>query len=141
MKPRAIIAFILFVVLLSPVLSMADGVVIIANMDVPVNSLTADAVKQIFLGNKTAWENGEKIVFVVQDRTDAGDDFLETYVKKTASQYENYWKRQVFTGKGKAPRSFSSDQELVRFVARTPGTVGYISSGADTGKTKIISVQ
>jgi ABC-type phosphate transport system substrate-binding protein len=141
MKHRTIIAFILFVALFSPVISLAEGAVIIANKDVPASDLTSGDVKQIFLGSKTTWENGEKIVFVVQDRTEAGKYFLKTYVKKSASQYDNYWKKQVFTGKGKAPMSFSSDQELVEYVARTPGAVGYVSSTADTGNTKTISVQ
>jgi ABC-type phosphate transport system substrate-binding protein len=141
MKHRAIIAFILFVALLSPVISLADGVVIVANKDVPASGLAEADVKKIFLGNKTTWDSGEKIVFVVQDRTDAGKLFLKTYVKKSASQYDNYWKKQVFTGKGKAPMSFSSDQELVEYVDQTPGAVGYVSSGADTGNTKTISVQ
>jgi ABC-type phosphate transport system substrate-binding protein len=141
MNSKAIIAFILFVAMLSPALSLADGVVIVANKDVPASSLAADNVKEIFLGKKTTWDNGDKIVFVVQDRTDACDAFLKAYVKKSASQYDNYWKKQVFTGKGKAPQSFSSDKELVDYVSNTPGAVGYVSSGADTGNTKTISVQ
>lgn len=141
MKTRAIFAFILLTALLSPVLSLADGAVIIANKDVPSSALSSDDVKQIFLGNKTAWDNGDKIVFVVQDRTKTADVFLKTYVKKSSSQYDNFWKKQVFTGKGKAPQSFSSDQELVEFVANTPGAIGYISSDANSTNVKTIAVQ
>jgi ABC-type phosphate transport system substrate-binding protein len=141
MKQRAIITFILLMAFFSPALSLAADVVIVANENVPAASLAAKDVKQIFLGNKTSWDNGDKIVFVVQDRTDAADVFLKAYVKKSASQYDNYWKKQVFTGKGKAPQSFSSDQELVKFVSETPGAIGYVSSGATTENTKTISVQ
>lgn len=141
MQHRAIIVFILFVALLSPALCLADGVVIVANQDVPASSLASNDIKQIFLGDKTTWDNGEKIVFVVQKKTDAGNVFLKAYVKKSASQYDNYWKKRVFTGKGKAPQSFSSDRELVEFVSRTPGAVGYVLSGTDTGNTKTITVR
>ena len=140
MRQIPIIVIILFVALLLPTLSMADDVFIVANKDVPANSLAANDVKQIFLGNKTSWDNGDKIVFVVQDRTDAGDAFLKAYVQKSVSQYENYWKKQVFTGKGKAPQSFESDQAVVEFVAQTPGAVGYVSSGADTRNVKTVAV-
>lgn len=141
MKPKAIIAYILFTVLLSPALSFADDAVVIANKNVPSSTLSSDDIKQIFLGNKTSWDNGDKIVFVVQDRTDTADAFLKAYIRKSASQYDNYWKKQVFTGKGKAPKSFSSDQELAEFVANTPGAIGYVSSGANANDTKTISVQ
>lgn len=141
MKPRAIVVCILFTAFLSPVLSLANGAVIIANESVPSSTLSDDEVKAIFLGNKTTWENGQKIVFVIQDGTETADDFLKAYVKKSASQYSNFWKKQVFTGKGKAPQSFSSDQELAEFVAKTPGAIGFVAPGANAGNTKTIAVQ
>lgn len=141
MKPKAIIAFILFAALLLPALSLADGVILVANEDVPVSSLTEYDVKQIFLGNKTTWEDGPKIVFAIQDETDAGKVFLKTYVRKSESQYKNYWKKRVFTGKGKKPASFSSDDEVIDFVTQTSGAVGYVTSGAATGDAKPLSIQ
>jgi len=141
MKSGSILVFILFVALLVPGLSSAGGVVIITNENVPTSTLDRDDIKQIFLGKKTTWDNGVKIVFVVQDGTEASDSFLETYVLKNAYQYDIYWKKQVFTGKGKTPKSFSSDQDLVRFVSQTPGAIGYVSSGTATGKAKTIPVR
>lgn len=141
MKPRAIMTFILFLAFFLPVVSLAGEIVIITNQNVPVSALDQTDLKQIFLGNKTSWDNGDAIIFVVQDETEASETFLKTYVKKSASQYNNYWKKQVFTGKGKAPESFSSEQDLVRFVSQTPGAIGYVSSGIDTGTTKKIAIQ
>lgn len=141
MKPRSFIIFILFLTFLAPTMSLAGEVVIITNENVPAPTLSTKDVQQIFLGKKTTWDNGNKIVFVVQDSTETSTAFLKNYVQKSASQYDNYWKQQVFTGKGKAPQSFSSDQELIQFVSQTPGAIGYVSSGADTGNTKTITVQ
>jgi len=38
------------------------------------------------MGNKTTWDNGDKIVFVVQDRPETTDTFLKTYVIKSTLQ-------------------------------------------------------
>jgi ABC-type phosphate transport system substrate-binding protein len=127
--------------LIAPFLSLAGEVVIIANESVLTSTLASDDIKQIFLGKRSTWDNGAKIVIVVQDRTDASDLFFKTYIMKNAYQYDIYWKKQVFTGKGKAPKSFSSDQELVQFVSQTPGAIGYVSSDTDIGKAKIIPVR
>jgi ABC-type phosphate transport system substrate-binding protein len=140
MLSKATIAFALILSLMAPVIIMAEEVLIIANESIAVSSLDRDDVKQIFLGRKTIWDDGTKIFFVVQDRTNAGDAFLKTYLQKTALQYDNYWKKQVFTGQGRAPYSFSSNQELVEFVSRTPGAIGYVSAATDTGNTKIMTV-
>jgi ABC-type phosphate transport system substrate-binding protein len=141
MQPKPMVILALLVMLSSPALSLAEDVLIIANESVTESSLDRDDIKQIFLGQKTVWDDGTKIFFVVQDRTKAGDTFLKTYLQKTASQYDNYWKKQVFTGQGRAPYSFSSNQELVEFVSRTPGAIGYAAATTDTGGTKIITVQ
>lgn len=140
MQTKTIIVLALLAILSSPVFTMAEDVLIIANENVTVSSLGRDDIKHIFLGQKTSWNDGSKIIFVVQDRTKAGDAFLKKYLNKTASQYEVYWKKQVFSGKGKMPYSFSSNQELVEFVSRTPGAISYVSSGTTTGNTKIITV-
>ena len=141
MKPRAIITFILILTILLPVVSLAGEIVIITNENVAVSTLDPKEVKQIFMGSKTTWDNGDKIIFVIQDKESISDPFLKTYTKKSVSQYKNYWKQQVFTGKGKAPQSFASEEEIVKFVSQTPGAIGYVSSGADKGNTKSITVQ
>ncbi len=143
MQVKAIITLTLLAILALPVFSKAESesVLVITNGSVEVSSLERDDIKKIFLGQKTTWNDGSKIIFVVQDRTKAGDIFLKTYLQRTASQYDNYWKKQVFTGKGRAPYSFSSNQELVEFVSRTPGAIGYVLDTTNTGDTKIIPVQ
>lgn len=141
MKLRPTILFILLAAWMMPALSMADEVLIIANENVAVSSLGKDDIRQIFLGQKTTWDDGTKIIFVVQDRTQAGDAFLKTYLQKTAIQYDRFWKIQVFTGKGRAPLSFSSNQELADFVSRTRGAIGYVSATTNVEHVKIIAVQ
>lgn len=140
MQTKVIVPLALLAILFSPVFSMAEDVLIIAHKGVADSSLDGDDIKQIFLGQKTTWSDSSKIIFVVQDRTKAGDAFLKKYLQKTATQYDTYWKKQVFTGKGRAPYSFSSNQELVDFVSRTPGAIGYVYIGTNTGSTKIITV-
>jgi ABC-type phosphate transport system substrate-binding protein len=51
---------------------------------------------------------------------------------KSTSQFSTGWKKLVFTGKGSMPEQVGSEDELVAFVAKTPGSIGY----ADAGKVK-----
>ncbi len=115
-------------------------VTVIANKNVPVNMLTADAVKNIYLGNKGSWDNGQKIVFVTLKSGDANDFFVQQYVGKSSSQFNSYWKKMVFTGKGSFPKSFNSEDEMIRYISVTDGAIGYVSHGADTISVKTINV-
>ncbi len=119
----------------------SDDVIIICNKNVYDDTLSRKDIKNIFLGRKTEWSNKQKIIFVTLKNTDVHEIFLKKYVGKTSFQYANFWKKQLFTGKGKPPKSFNTEESLRDYVADTDGTIGYISSVPDKSKVKIISVQ
>ena len=137
-----ITACLLPTALLSSNQLLAQEIVLISNTDTPVSTLSRDEIKRIFLGKQRTLRDGKvKISFAIQQKTEASRLFLKEYVQKNAYQYSIYWKKRVFAGKGKAPQSFTSDQEVVAFVSETPGAVGYVSMGTDIGDTKIVQVQ
>lgn len=135
------IKLIVFVVLLSiiPAICMAGDVVVIANKSVSDSTLSKDNLSKIYLGKKSTWSNGSRIRFVVlEGSTHAA--FLENYVGKTESQFNTFWKKQVFTGKGSPPEEFNSDKAMVDFVAQTAGAIGYVSAGTDVSRVKTINI-
>lgn len=140
MKIKIIVAA-LVAVMLAPVLALAGGVVVIGNASVPTSALSRQDISNIFLGNKTAWDDGGKITFVIQKDSAGHEIFLKEFIGKTPSQFANYWKKQVFTGKGSSPQSLDSDQEMIKFVGETKGAVGYVSSGVGLNNVKTISVR
>jgi len=117
--------------------AIAGDIVIIGNKYLAESSLKKQDLRDIFLGKKTGWSDNKKIIFVIQENPTVTVQFLKNYVHKSATQYASYWKEKVFTGKGTPPKSFSSDKDLIEFVARTEGAIGYVSSvnGLDTVKT------
>ena len=136
------IKMIVFVVLLSiiPAVCMASDVVVITNNSVSENTLSKQDLSNIYLGKKSSWGDGSKINFVVLTG-DPLSTFLQSYVGKSESQFNTFWKKQVFTGKGSPPKEFDSDQAMVEFVAQTSGAIGYVSTAADVSKVKTINIK
>ncbi len=132
--------FILLPGLVSILNAYAD-VVIIANQSVASEVLTQSALKDIFLGNTLKWDNNEKINIVVQRKSEAHDEFVKKITKKSSSQFKNYWKKMVFTGKGSAPKSFKEVSGLIEYVAKTEGAIGYISAEDGTEGVKVITIK
>ncbi len=131
----------LIVLMLIPLLgstALAGSIQVITGQGTPVDTIEDGAIKKIFLGKSKAWPNGSPVEFVVLKSGDAHDAFLKTFVKKSASQFKTYWKKQVFTGKGKNPKSFASEKDLVAYVAGKTGAIGYVSSGTDIAGAKIL---
>ncbi len=118
----------------------AADIIIIANAQTPDQALTPDAVRAIFLGDRTRWSNESKIVLVTLKDGDAHQEFLRDNVGKTPSQFLTYWKNIMFTGKGKLPQSFASEDELLKYVASTEGAIGYLSARPSEASVKIIEI-
>lgn len=120
----------------------AQGYEVIANKDVPGDSVSADSLKKIFLGQKTSWDGGGKAAPVIQEKGPAHEGFLKAVVAKTTAQFSTFWKNAIFTGQGVPPKTVASDADVMKFVAATKGAVGYVSAGLkpDAG-VKVLSVK
>ncbi|WP_300668559.1 substrate-binding domain-containing protein [Desulfoluna sp.] len=119
--------------------AFAEQLRVIGNRSVPVASLEQKAIKDIYLGKVTMWNNGMKVVFVTLTKGDTQDAFLKKYVKKNRSTFNRHWKKKVFTGEGQMPLSFEKERDLVEFVEKTKGAIGFVTSGAATDQVKILS--
>jgi len=115
-------------------------VLIIANPGTELSSLKKKDIKDIFTGKRTRWNGSGKITIAILENLDVHKEFLWEFVRKTPSQFRNYWRRKVFTGEGMLPKSFGSEAELIDFVAGTKGAVGYISSPAKK-PVKVIEIK
>ncbi|MCP4107583.1 MAG: hypothetical protein GY749_18910 [Desulfobacteraceae bacterium] len=117
----------------------AGDVVIIGHKNLPVDSLGREEVKKIFLGKKTKWNKNLKITIVTLQTPETHKSFLKDYIRKTPSQFNIYWKKMIFTGKGRTPKSFETAEQILDFVAATKGAMSYIPMGTDNNKVKIIN--
>lgn len=119
------IGFILIVLFAAQV--RAD-VIIIANNSVTEKKLERESLERIYLGKKSQWSDGSKVVPVVLKTGTVHSSFLKRYLDRDASQFSTYWKQVVFTGRGVPPKSFPNETNLVKYVNETPGAIGYVST-------------
>ena len=97
-------------------------------------------LKKLLLGKSRKWPSGEKVILAVLTHGPTHEHFIKKHARKTPKQFTNYWRKLVFSGKGKMPKSFSSETELIKFVARTPGALGYIDSATPRDGVTALSV-
>lgn len=140
MKTRVIVAA-LVTAMLFPVLSIAGDVILIGNPSIRKSTLNKKDVKYLFLGKITTWKDGTKVVFAIQTDKELHKQFLKNYIGKSPSQFSDYWKRLIFTGKGSSPLTHDSDQEMIKFVGETKGAIGYVSNESHLDNVKTIYVK
>ena len=60
----------------------------------------------------------------------AYDLFAQRVHKMTLKDLKRYWAKEVFSGRRQPPRQLATLQEVIDFIANTPGAIGYLP--ADT---------
>jgi hypothetical protein len=108
--------------LLLPQLAYAADVVVISH---PGTAISAGDVKDVFLGDKQ-FAGATKLVPV--DNASLQDSFLSKYLDMSRNKYSSAWTKKSFRDGLIAPAMKSGDAEVIDFVKRTPGAVGYVSS-------------
>ncbi len=119
----------------------AADVKVIASPDVAAASVSADDLKGVFLATKTALADGSHVQPVLAKGGPAHEAFLKLYVGKTDAALQTYYRSLVFTGKGSMPKVVPGDAEVVSYVAKTKGAIGYVGAGAATAGVKTLEVK
>jgi hypothetical protein len=119
----------------------AADVKIIANESVGPTSISTDEPKGIFLATKSSLSDGSHVVPVLEKGGPAHEAFLKEYLGKTDSALETYYRSLVFTGKAAMPKTLGADAEVVAYVAKTRGAVGYVGVDAATEGVKTLEVK
>jgi ABC-type phosphate transport system substrate-binding protein len=100
----------------------AGEVVVIAN---PGITISGGDVKDIFLGEKQ-FAGSTKLVVI--DNASAQGAFLSKFMQMEANKDNNMWTKKSFREGLTPPAVKSGDAEVIEYIKRTPGAIGYVST-------------
>ncbi len=137
---RIIIAMLVLMFIVSGIAS-AQNYKVIVNSSNSVSSLSKKEASDLFLKKSTKFSNGMVAVPVdLAANSNAREGFSSNIHGKAVSAIRNYWQQAAFSGAASAPPEKANDNEVIEFVKRNPGAIGYVSSGASADGVKVISV-
>jgi hypothetical protein len=113
---------------------------IIANPNVDTSEISRDDLNRIFLMTKTSLPGATHLEPVLEKPGTVCELFLKGYIGRTNAAMMTYYRSLMFSGKGSIPRSFDSDSEVVAYVAKTKGAIGYVGAAANTPGVKTLKV-
>ncbi len=120
--------------------AVAGGVKVIANLSVKADAISASELKSVYLEEKISLADGMHVQPVLEKGGAVHEMFVQRYLGQTEDDLQMYYRTLVFSGKGSMPKALSSDEEVVAYVARTRGAIGYISDGIDAEGVKTLAV-
>ena len=128
MKNHRLIPLVAVVVFFAPVRVIAADIKVIANGSVKAEVISANEVKSVFLEKYNSLRDGTHVEPVLEKDGPVHEAFLREYLGGTDDDLQNYYRALVFSGRGSMPKQLGSDAEVVAYVARTKGAIGYVSA-------------
>jgi len=126
--------------LMSMALATAGEVVVIVNPASSVSKATSGEIEKVFMG-KTSSISGKAVSPVDQKaKSTARADFSDKILGKAVKKVTDFWKKQVFSGKGQPPKQLADDAKVIAWVAENEDAIGYVSADAVSSKVKVVSV-
>jgi ABC-type phosphate transport system substrate-binding protein len=114
---------------------------LIGNKNVAAEKIDAATLKAVLLGKKVAWGGAGRVVLAVLKAGPVADEFLQKSAEMNASTFSNHWRRLAMTGGGTAPKSFEKEEDLRKFVAETPGAIGFVDSANADASVAVLSLK
>jgi TonB family protein len=128
MKNHRLVPLVAVVVFFAPVRVIAADIKVIANGSVKADAISATEVKSVFLEEYNSLRDGTHVEPVLEKDGPVHEAFLREYLGGTDDDLQNYYRALVFSGRGSMPKQLGSDAEVVAYVARTKGAIGYVSA-------------
>ncbi len=85
--------------------------------------LNEDEISDVFTGGKQ-FSNGVKLIPV--DNAAAQEEFLTKVLRMTSIKYVTLWTKKAFRDGINQPVLKAGDADVLAFVRRTPGGIGYV---------------
>lgn len=121
-----------------PLISFAE-IVVIANKQMPISSLSQQEIYRIYMGKMKFLPNGVKVIPVDQQPGSAArEQFYAKIIQKSETDIKSYWSRVIFTGQGYPPIQETDDQSVKELVAKNLNCIGYINKASLDDSVRIV---
>ncbi len=119
-----------------------EPLVIVVNRSNPVNELSFDELRRIFLGNRSHWPNGRRITLVMREPGELErKTVLHDVCGMNEDQFKTHFVHGLFTGEILvSPKILSSPMGVRKFIFNVPGAIGYLRVADVDDSVKVVRI-
>jgi ABC-type phosphate transport system substrate-binding protein len=108
----------------------------------PVTEVDRRFLEDAFLKKITVWPNDD----VIRPADLAADSpvrraFTRDVLNRSVEAVKGYWQQRIFSGRDVPPPEFQRDEDVVQFVLKHEGGIGYVSGAADVAGCRVMAVR
>ncbi|MBT8120331.1 MAG: phosphate ABC transporter substrate-binding protein [Gammaproteobacteria bacterium] len=114
---------------------------IIIHPDSETGDIDTQNVRKLFLGERKAFPNGHHAKPI--NHTVGSPDrkeFFSLVLNMPEKTHRRHWKRKIAVGAGSSPTELGSHSAVLKSIANTPGSIGYIDASKVDDSVKVILI-
>lgn len=109
---------------------------LIVNASNPATAIKRQLAAQLFMTRSTSWAHGPAGDPVDQSVTSpVRDAFSREILGMPLAAVQDHWRKRMLNAREFPPLVKSSDADVIAYVAKSPGGVGYVLASADLPST------
>ena len=121
--------------------AMAADYILVVHRENPVQRLSPQEVRDIFLGKKSKWGNDAPITLVMNTNEEIHEQFTRTILQKSPIQLSVYWKKILYSGVGMLPLAVKDDEAAKSYVGFHKNAISYITEDALDKQVKKVEIR
>ena len=122
--------------------AQSEPLAIVVNQSNPVDNLSFNELRRIFLGNRSHWANGRRITLVMRETNEPErKTVLRDICEMSDDQLKNHYLHGLFTGEILvSPKTLATAMGVRKFVFNVPGAIGYLRKSEVDSTVKIVRI-
>ena len=117
-----------------------ESIAIVTQRTSEINNVSVETLKLVYLRKLMLDSNGTRwIPLNLPSSHELRQTFSLALFKKRPDELEDYWNEQYFQGVT-PPQVLASEEAILRFVAITPGAIGYVHQRNVDERVKILKI-
>ena len=126
-----------------PGVRAASGqIAVVVNQGNEIKSVTLQSLQDIYAGNKVSWSNNHKIFPVsMKSNLEVSQSFFEQALGKSPREMKWAWIRLTLSGEGAPPKVVGSEAEMLLYIAKNEGAIGFVGVDKVNDSVKVLAVQ
>jgi hypothetical protein len=110
----------------------------------PATSVERVFLTDAFLKKVATWPSGEAlhpVDLIASSRV--RQSFSEEVLHRSVADVKGYWQQRIFSGRDVPPPEFDTDEDVIKYVLKYDGAVGYVSENVhfDADGPRVVAVR
>ena len=122
---------------------LAGPVAIVVHPATPVDNVSFEELRRIFLGEQQFWGGGDtRITLLVRPpRSSERAVILDRVYRMNEGQFRQYWIAKLFRAEvSSGPKIVYSNESALDLVSAVPGAISFLDASVPTRSVKVLSI-